>query len=178
MILFLDIDGVLHPDSVYLERRRPVLRGPGHLFMWCDSLIEALEPWPDVSIVLSSSWVRFRGYDRTRDALPAALRDRVIGATYHTAMSRRPPEEGGFRLPLSWWDNHTRYEQILGYVRRAGLTDTEWLAIDDNCERWAPEHARNLILTTSERGISDPAALALLQARLTELRSQKPGTPV
>ena len=27
MILFLDFDGVLHPDAVYLERGRPVLRG-------------------------------------------------------------------------------------------------------------------------------------------------------
>ena len=32
-VLFLDFDGVLHPDEVYLTRRGPELRAPGELFM-------------------------------------------------------------------------------------------------------------------------------------------------
>ena len=38
MILFLDYDGVLHPDSAYLVRGRPVLRATGGLFMWAEPL--------------------------------------------------------------------------------------------------------------------------------------------
>lgn len=164
MLLFLDYDGVLHPDSVFIERRRPVLRGPGELFMWCGDLIEALEPWPDLQIVLSTSWVRNRGFSRAKDALPRALSRRVVGATYHSAMSRRPKEEGGFLLQETAWDTQTRYEQIMTYVRRARVRN--WLAIDDNNELWGTQDIDRLILTTSERGISDPGALSLLQTKL------------
>ncbi len=38
MILFLDFDGVLHPDAVYLTRRGVELRAPGELFMWAPIL--------------------------------------------------------------------------------------------------------------------------------------------
>ncbi|NKA73639.1 hypothetical protein GO285_02999 [Ralstonia solanacearum] len=34
MTLFLDYDGVLHPDEVYYEYGKPVLRADGELFMW------------------------------------------------------------------------------------------------------------------------------------------------
>jgi hypothetical protein len=46
MILFLDFDGVLHPDAVYLERGRPVLRADGELFMWAHHLVDALASAP------------------------------------------------------------------------------------------------------------------------------------
>jgi len=55
MLLFLDYDGVLHPDEVYLKRGRPVLRGPGELFMWVPHLLSAIEG-ADVRIVLSTSF--------------------------------------------------------------------------------------------------------------------------
>ena len=32
-VLFLDFDGVLHPDAVFLTRQRPALRSEGELFM-------------------------------------------------------------------------------------------------------------------------------------------------
>ena len=167
MYLFLDYDGVLNPDAVYLERRRPVLHAPGELFQWSPPLIEALEPFPEVQIVLSTSWVRYRGYSRAKHVLPLELSRRVVGATYHSGMSRRPQDEGGFQLPVCWWDRVTRYQQIVAYVQRAGVKD--WLAIDDHPEGWAPEHIDQLILTTSERGIADPAALDLLKLRLTSI---------
>jgi len=161
-VLFLDFDGVLHPDSVYLEHRRPVVRGGGSLFMWAPHLLNALAPHPQVQIVLSTSWVRVLGFGRARKALPEQLRTRVIGATWHSRMGKS--EFGGFRLPTSWWDDATRYQQIAGYVARARLT--RWVAIDDNCEGWPAELADQLILTDSNRGISDPAALAKLRERL------------
>jgi len=64
MILFLDFDGVLHPDEVYLVHGRPVLRDDGSLFMWAPLLAEALTPFPDVQIVLSTSWVRELSFKR------------------------------------------------------------------------------------------------------------------
>lgn len=51
MILFLDFDGVLHPENVFLRRRRPCLGAPGELFMWAPILTDLLESAPDVQIV-------------------------------------------------------------------------------------------------------------------------------
>jgi hypothetical protein len=162
VIIFLDFDGVLHPDSVYLEHRRPTLRGAGNLFMWAPDLVNALVPYPQVKIVLSTSWVRARGFSRARNALPEALRTRVIGATWHSRMGKGELPES--KLSTSWWDSATRYQQIAGYAARARLG--RWVAIDDNGQGWPTELADQLILTDSNRGISDPEALAQLHERL------------
>ncbi|WP_240189644.1 HAD domain-containing protein [Azonexus hydrophilus] len=87
MILFLDFDGVLHPDAVYFVRGRPTLRAKGELFMWAGALVDLLTEHPDVRIVLSTSWVRALRFNRARSYLPAELRRCVIGATWHSAMS-------------------------------------------------------------------------------------------
>ncbi len=34
MILFLDFDGVLHPDAALLVNGRPTLKADGELMMW------------------------------------------------------------------------------------------------------------------------------------------------
>ena len=87
MILFLDFDGVLHPDDAYLVRGRPVLRAEGALFMWASPLAALLDAHPQVQIVLSTSWARELGFSRARRFLPDTLRARVIGATWHSAMA-------------------------------------------------------------------------------------------
>ncbi len=79
-ILFLDYDGVLHPNEVYLERGRPVLRGEGELFMWLPPLIDLLRSYPYVQIVLSTSWSRVFGFERAKRALPVPLIDRALCA--------------------------------------------------------------------------------------------------
>lgn len=150
MILFLDYDGVLHPDEVYRERGRPVLRVEGRLFMWSGFLVDALAGYPDVRIVLSTSWARELGFARARRFLPPLLRWRVIGATWHSAMAI--DEE--FR-PLgreTWWDQATRYEQIKRWAHRAAVKD--WIAIDDQPEGWAKADIDRLVQTDSSLGLS------------------------
>ncbi len=156
MILFLDFDGVLHPDAAYLQKGRPVLHGEGTLFMWAPPLIEALAPHSHVKIVLSTSWVRVRGFSRARSALPEALAKRVIGATWHSSMLRS--DELGNPLPV------TRYQQIARYISRAQVT--QWTAIDDDGEGWVESHRDRLILTDPNKGIADPAALEQLRRAL------------
>lgn len=162
MILFLDFDGVLHPDAAYLEKGRPVLRAEGELFMWAPLLEELLADLAHVRIVLSTSWARELRFARARDYLPPALQRRVIGATWHSAMAYHP--EGGFRLVPTWWDTATRYEQIRRYVDCAQLAD--WVAVDDHPEGWAAEDLDRLILTDGHRGLSDSAILEKLRHAL------------
>nr|WP_315428145.1 HAD domain-containing protein [uncultured Albidiferax sp.] len=165
MILFLDYDGVLHPDSAYLVNGRPTLKGEGQLFMWAPLLVDVAADFPDLQVVLSTSWARELSFSRARDWLPLALRGCVIGATWHSAMAA---PLAGFRMQLTWWDQATRYQQIKRYAGRAGLAN--WVAIDDQPEGWAEADQSKLVRTDGSTGLSDPGALALLVARLEELR--------
>jgi len=162
MILFLDFDGVLHPDAAYLVHGRPVLRAEGELFMWAPLLVEVLADLPKVRIVLSTSWARDLRFTRARDWLPESLRCRVIGATWHSGMNQNL--EGFNAMRLTWWDNATRYQQIRRYVDRAGLAD--WVAVDDQPAGWAEADQHHLIQTDGEVGLSDVRVREQLAARL------------
>ena len=87
MILFFDFDGVLHPEAAFLVKGRPTLKAEGELFMWAPPLIKTLADFPEVQIVLSTSWARELSFNRARQCLPAELRRRVIGSTWHSPMS-------------------------------------------------------------------------------------------
>ncbi|WP_234710516.1 HAD domain-containing protein [Pseudomonas amygdali] len=108
-VLFLDYDGVLHPDAVYLSRLGPVLRAEGELFMWAPVLVKILEDFQEVSLVLSTSWVRNLSFKRAMGFLPFDLGNRVTGATWHSSMARDWADENK-------WDGRTRYDQISRYA--------------------------------------------------------------
>ncbi|HXY22312.1 MAG TPA: HAD domain-containing protein, partial [Burkholderiaceae bacterium] len=72
MILFLDFDGVLHPDPCPDQSR---------LFENAARLADALQKFPEVGIVLSTSWRNVRPENELLDPLPASLRARVLGIT-------------------------------------------------------------------------------------------------
>ena len=78
----------------------------------------------------------------------------------------------GLRNLATWWDEATRYQQIKRYAGRAGLSN--WVAIDDQPEGWGADDLDKLVHTNCETGLSDPAALALLAARLEGLRKPEP----
>lgn len=153
--LFLDFDGVLHPDAAYREGERIVLRADGFaLFEWVGILHDLLMPYPTVQVVLSTSWVRVLGFDVARSHLPEHLRRRVVGATWHETAPRR-------------WDNLTRYDQIRHSIERH--RHVRWLAIDDNDAGWADEHRDNLVLTDPLLGLGASAAQADLREKLERL---------
>lgn len=156
--LFLDFDGVLHPDAVYREAGKIVLKADGHaLFEWAQVLEDVLVPYPELQIVLSTSWVRVLGFDETLRWLPEALKRRVVGATWH----RHGPKG---------WVFLTRYEQILRNVARH--QHSRWLAIDDNAAGWVGEHREHrehLVLTDSLLGLGAAAAQQELRVKLEVL---------
>lgn len=153
--LFLDYDGVLHPDAVYLIRGEVVLRGPDGigLFEWITVLEELLEQYPSVRIVLSTSWVRILGYDNALRNLPVNLQRRVIGATFDPEMAE----------PQSW-SGLTRWEQIQEYVDRHNLKS--WLAIDDDDVGWPADMRQHLIHTDADLGVAQRCKIDELRERL------------
>ena len=88
VVLYLDLDGVVHHEKVLWHPRKGIYMSPyeaaGHaLFEWVPILEAVLEPHPAVALVLSSTWCIRPGYSATLKRLPATLRARFIGGTYH-----------------------------------------------------------------------------------------------
>jgi len=159
-VLYLDFDGVAHPESVYLLHKRgpTLMNAPGHtLFEHCLLLEEVLAPYPDVRIVLSTSWVRrYRGsIRRLSRRLPPGLQVRVVGATYHSAMDR--DEFAVASRGMQIWSDVLRRKP------------TAWLALDDDYLHWPSWCREQLVRTDPVLGISEPSVLAELQTKLAKM---------
>ena len=162
LVLYLDYDGVLHHEDVRWHPRRGVyLNAPAGftLFQHAPLLEALLEPYPDVRIVLSTSWVRALGYIRAVKRLPPGLQARVIGATYHSKMHER----AFAMLP--------RGVQVLDDVERRAPKD--WLALDDDGSGWPNEHEQRLVLTDERLGLSVPGLPHTLSTKLRVLTSTR-----
>lgn len=161
-ILYLDFDGVLHHENVLVHPKQGAYlqMGPGHhLFAHASLLAHLLLPYPGVKIVLSTSWVLKYGCADTAERLLPNLWDRVIGATYHSAMDK----EGFRQMP--------RWQQIVqDYGRRR---PSAWLALDDDHEGWPNIHSENYVRTDPFEGISKPAILEELQRKLRRSFGEK-----
>ncbi|RDJ98531.1 HAD domain-containing protein [Paraburkholderia lacunae] len=164
LVLYLDFDGVLHPEDVWVRLNKGpyIASPPGHeLFEHAELLERVLLPYPDVKIVLSTSWVRvYKGVARVARKLPPELRARVVGATYHRSMD---PES--FRQTL-------RGMQIWADVLRRQPVD--WIALDDDYLDWPSWCGDKLVRTHEVLGISAPVVLAELRAKLARMHGDEP----
>jgi hypothetical protein len=163
-VLFLDYDGVLHPNEVYLQTGRSIeLRADGHaLFEHGELLSTLLAPHLHIRIVLSTSWVAaLRSFNEAKGYLPKVLQERVIGSTWHSGEDR-------YR-----WDAMTRYEQVMSYVLRHRLPN--WIAIDDDAAGWPEDKRHHLVHTDAWGGLGDAPAQADLIAKLNGLKGTQDG---
>ena len=155
LILYLDYDGVLHHANVLWHPKiGAYLSAPeGYvLFQHVELLEQLLAPYPQVQIVLSTSWVRRYGCSKSAKNLRPGLRSRVIGATYHSSM--REHEFTALPRGLQVWSD---------VVKRK---PRGWLALDDVTEGW-PEHALpHYVRTHALEGISDPSVFAEFKEKL------------
>lgn len=148
MILFLDYDGVFHPDQVAIYRGNVVLQADGvGLFEYAPLLLEALEPHPLVEIVLSTSWVPALGFDHALQRLPAELQSRVIGSVWEAAIASDPD------LDKREWSQMSRYDQIQRYLERHPAQ--HWIALDDDVLGW-PDAMKRHLVETNGWGLTRP----------------------
>jgi hypothetical protein len=154
-IAYLDFDGVVHPQDVYLDaQNRPYLAKIGYeLFMWNSILEELFEPYPDINIVLSTSWVEQKSFSYAKKKLPKSIANKVIGACWHSNIKKDYDY-------YQEWKQFSRYEAIkLDVLRRKPL---DWFALDDNHgyslddpqEGWKKCDRDHLIYCHPDRGIS------------------------
>jgi hypothetical protein len=157
-VLYLDFDGVLHHENVLRHPRRGIYLGAPPeftLFQHAELLESLLGPYPDLKVVLSTSWVRALGFSRTVKRLRPGLRQRVIGATYHSRMN----EHLFTLLP--------RGAQVLDDVERR--RPAGWIALDDDGVGWPEEHRHQLVLTDERLGLSGPGVAQRLEELLVQM---------
>jgi hypothetical protein len=99
--LFLDFDGVLHPN----------LTPPDQRFSQLPLLVEAIDQ-SSVEIVISSSWRFEWSLARMKGFFPESLRPRIIGTTGPAYIGR-----------------HARWQEINCYCEDAAISN--WRALDD-----------------------------------------------
>jgi HAD domain in Swiss Army Knife RNA repair proteins len=155
-VMYLDFDGTLHPSEVWYEygMREPRLRTPGHkLFEGVPVLEDAIVRYPDLRIVLSTTWVQTFGFAQARARLSESLQLRVIGATYN-------PDS-----PNAWrFSRMRRYDTISQDV--AQRKPDRWLAVDDDALGWPQNEYDALALVPATLGLACATAQAVLRARL------------
>lgn len=162
-VLYLDYDGVLHNDAVYRSPKRGIYLdssvAPGRrLFEWTDYLVQAVQPYPEIKIVLSTSWVRVLGYSGARSYLPPALAARVIGATFH-----RRHHHGDYVSARSKHWPTRGFEVMRDVARRC---PSEWVAIDDTDNGWPAENRDRVVLCDPTTGLGDAATCSRLEVAL------------
>jgi len=141
-ICYLDFDGCLHDCEVYCTAGVGIhIRTPGRtLFEWMPILEELFAPYPDVKIVLSTSWVASQNFEFARDQLSPELRRRVIGSTYN---------DENLRYFDAWPRGRQVHSDVL--IRKPD----QWFAIDDDDSGWPESTNSNFIKTDGATGISD-----------------------
>lgn len=159
MVIYLDFDGVLHPNAVY----KPLeLRAPGSLMMHSGALESCLAPYPNAKLVLSTNWVYVFGIEVALSHLTPTLRARVIGSTWSK------PEGDEAIEPFS---RMTRFQQIMSHVTRNNIK--RWIAIDDlhsGYQEWPLEYKKKLVLTEQSIGMGCAEAQADLNTKLMEIQ--------
>jgi HAD domain in Swiss Army Knife RNA repair proteins len=151
MILFLDFDGVLHPDPC-LDASR--------LFEQAPLLERTLEPFPEVGIVLSTAWRTEHTLDELASMLPQSLTPRLVGMTPGYQTFRPQPALAAYR----------RQAECLAWLEQHADAQTPWLALDDRPAMFAP-YCEQLVVCHPALGLTEETA-ARLDGRLRFARDR------
>lgn len=136
MILFLDFDGVLHPE--YEDQFTPV----DQVFCHLPRLEETLRDFPNVDIVISSMWRYQFTLDQLRTRFSPDIALRIIGKT---------PQSEYFDTS---YVRARREKEILSWLMDAGRTDESWVALDD-CVWNFQHHLDHLVVCNAFTGLNE-----------------------
>ncbi|BCL93392.1 hypothetical protein MAFF211479_30930 [Ralstonia solanacearum] len=149
----------MHPDNVRRVDGAPVLLAEGsQLFEHAQRLVDLLEPYPDLRVVLSTSWVKVFGFDEALARLPSSLRSRVVGTTYE------------YCSDIQEWMELSRFDQVMRYV--AGKSVPSWLALEDDNNCWPEFLERNLVCPNPRLGLGEPRVQQELAGKLKWLHEE------
>jgi hypothetical protein len=172
--LYLDFDGVLHHENVLIaDNKAPFFKNPkkeGFLFAYADNLASAIDSlnFTDIKIILSTSWVRYKSFSYAKNRLPLSLRNRVIGATFHSQMKYDNPQLDNYQSYSGRrqcdFDSLTRYQSICCDAARRRILD--WIAIDDDIHGWPKDKMSKIIATNGEFGLGETCKIDELKHKI------------
>ena len=151
--LFVDFDGTLHRGRGFIdEESGEILLDTGNTpFEFAPLLESLLEPYPEVEIVLTTSWLYKLPFEQVMSHLPPPLSMRVVGSTR------------GYKARFGYLqDGSARTYIIRSYVFDKHLKN--WLALDDSVyggyslsTDFLPLEP-HLVLLDAQQGIGSPDA--------------------
>ena len=148
-ILFLDFDGVVHPEPC----------NPKHYFAQLPLIEEVLREHPGVDIVISSSWRGVHTLDDMREHFSSDIAPRVVGVTpsnKKTTSTWLPGRMSSFE----------RESECDDWMRQNRPWGTPFVAVDDRAHWFRPD-SPDLLVTQSMTGFTLEDQ-ALLRAMLIE----------
>lgn len=170
--VYLGISGVLHPsESTYslLYGRSPWTDGHSK-YENAPVLVQALENWPDVKLVLTSTQPWAHGLAPVLELLGPSLAARVVGYTYEdltTKVKREVTTRSGATRTQSisnedYW-RMSKADIVATHVE--WRRPDRWIAIDDEDILWPHDVRRDrLVLTDGCIGLRSAEALDRLRA--------------
>lgn len=147
MILFLDFDGVLHPEGLQA--------GEGYkLFCARPVLHQILRAAPDVDVVFSTSWRLLYSFDELVSFATGHedLAHRFLGITPHLPAEERRQGIIG-----------QREDEIQAWLAMHGRDPGRWLALDDQPDFFWPR-CSGLYLTDWQSGLVDEDVWAIVES--------------
>lgn len=150
IFLYLDFDGVLHPNGEpAIDESGRLCHNP-NLFCWLDDLQQVLDDFEEVRVIVSSDWRRLFD-DETLIQLLGNVGSRFFGVVECT--------------------NTERYAEILQDSSRRNVM--HWLAIDDHKSiRAAAPSDERLIFCWPDKGISELAKQEELNRKIRALQTK------
>ena len=141
--LFLDFDGVLHPDRYSLSNYDPdrVFRN-NDIFSQAPILAALLTEYP-CQVIISSSWRFTHSIDEMKEKLPKGIAKNVAGVTGDAYVGPHP-----------------RYNEIKEYLTSRNKSLFSWRALDDSKLEF-PNGCTDLILCDPNTGIATKQILEL-----------------
>ena len=141
--LFLDFDGVLHPDRYSLSNYDPdrVFRN-NEIFSQAPILAALLTEYP-CQVIISSSWRFTHSLDEIKEKLPKGIAKNVAGVTGDAYVGPHP-----------------RYNEIKEYLMSHNKSFFSWRALDDSKLEF-PNGCTDLILCDPNTGIATKQILEL-----------------
>jgi len=162
MILFLDFDGVMHPNNQ-----------PELLFVWVPRLAMWLDAWPEVDVVISSSWRVAHSQDEMVEMLGPIIGSRVVGCTPWVRQER---DDNVYPAAKTTVLTHERQLEVEAWMASSWNPERAWAALDDMPYLFEADCGR-LVACAGRQGLSRENIQALdrhaTQAGLT--RSRRPG---
>lgn len=155
MDIYLNFDGVLHPDQVlYEEGCTPSMLLREHSALeYAHLLVAALDTHADAAIVLNTWWTFYIGLDACTELLPAPLAARVVGCTVqHSSTYDEAP---------------VRYHEAARCIARR--RHRALVIVDHGNARYPRKLNPFLLLLDPTEGLSNQAACRSLERRIQTL---------